>query len=51
VIWGTDWPHPNVKVMPNDGDLVDLVPRYAPDPVLQRKLLVENPGRLFRFKG
>jgi 2-pyrone-4,6-dicarboxylate lactonase len=51
VIWGTDWPHPNVRVMPNDGDLVDLVPLYAPDPILQRKLLVENPGRLFRFKG
>ena len=31
VIWGTDWPHPNVKIMPNDGDLVDLVPLYAPE--------------------
>jgi|APFre7841882630_1041343.scaffolds.fasta_scaffold09379_2 2-pyrone-4,6-dicarboxylate lactonase len=51
VIWGTDWPHPNVKLMPNDGDLVDLIPLYAPDPAVQRKLLVENPGRLFRFKG
>jgi len=51
VIWGTDWPHPNVRVMPNDGDLVDLVPLYTPDPVLQRKLLVENPARLFRFKS
>ena len=51
VLWGTDWPHPNVKVMPNDGDLVDLIPLYAPDPAVQRKLLVANPGRLFRFKG
>ncbi|WP_244670411.1 amidohydrolase family protein [Rhodoplanes elegans] len=49
VLWGTDWPHPNVKFMPNDGDLVDLVPRYAPDPVLQRKLLVENPQTLYGF--
>ena len=49
VIWGTDWPHPNVKVMPNDGDLVDLLPLIAPNEELQRKLLVENPARLFGF--
>jgi predicted TIM-barrel fold metal-dependent hydrolase len=51
VIWGTDWPHPNVKVMPNDGDLVDLVPLFAPEPALQKKLLVTNPARLFEFDG
>jgi predicted TIM-barrel fold metal-dependent hydrolase len=49
VIWGTDWPHPNVKIMPNDGDLVDLVPLYAPEPAIQKKLLVDNPVRLFKF--
>lgn len=49
VIWGTDWPHPNVKVMPNDGDLVDLVPLFLPEPELQRKVLVDNPARLFDF--
>jgi 2-pyrone-4,6-dicarboxylate lactonase len=49
VLWGTDWPHPNVKIMPNDGDLVDLIPLYAPDPAVQRKLLVTNPERLFKF--
>lgn len=49
VIWGTDWPHPNVKVMPNDGDLVDLVPLFAPEPEFQQKLLVTNPARLFEF--
>jgi 2-pyrone-4,6-dicarboxylate lactonase len=49
VIWGTDWPHPNVKIMPNDGDLVDLIPLYAPDVAIQRKLLVTNPERLFKF--
>ena len=49
VIWGTDWPHPNVKFMPNDGDLVDLIPLYAPDTAIQRKLLVTNPERLFKF--
>jgi predicted TIM-barrel fold metal-dependent hydrolase len=49
VIWGTDWPHPNVKAMPNDGDLVDLIPLFAPDPVIQQKILVDNPARLFDF--
>ncbi len=49
VLWGTDWPHPNVKIMPNDGTLVDLIPLYAPDPAAQKKLLVSNAERLFRF--
>lgn len=49
VIWGTDWPHPNVKVMPNDGDLVDLIALFAPEPELQHKVLVANPARLFGF--
>jgi predicted TIM-barrel fold metal-dependent hydrolase len=50
VIWGSDWPHPNVRFMPNDGDLVDLIPQYAPDPTARQKLLVDNPTRLFGFK-
>jgi len=49
VIWGTDWPHPNVKVMPNDGDLVDLIPLFAPERELQEKILLTNPVRLFEF--
>jgi 2-pyrone-4,6-dicarboxylate lactonase len=49
VMWGTDWPHPNVKFMPNDGDLVDLIPLYTADPAKQNKLLVTNPERLFKF--
>ena len=49
VLWGTDWPHPNVPVMPNDGDLMDLVPRYAASSSLQHRLLVDNPARLFKF--
>lgn len=48
VLWGTDWPHPNMKShMPDDGKLVDYVPRIAPTPELQRKLLVDNPMRLY----
>jgi 2-pyrone-4,6-dicarboxylate lactonase len=48
VLWGTDWPHPNLKShMPDDGLLVDLLPRMAPTPELQRRLLVDNPMRLY----
>jgi predicted TIM-barrel fold metal-dependent hydrolase len=50
VLWGTDWPHPNVgKHMPNDGDLVDLFARMVPEPDLQRKILVDNPALLYGF--
>jgi 2-pyrone-4,6-dicarboxylate lactonase len=47
VLWGADWPHPNVKVMPDDGLLVDMIPRIATTPELQHKLLVENPMGLY----
>jgi 2-pyrone-4,6-dicarboxylate lactonase len=48
VLWGTDWPHPNLKDhMPDDGLLVDVIPRIAVTPALQRKLLVDNPMRLY----
>lgn len=50
ILWGTDWPHPNVGAhMPNDGDLVDLFAQMAPDPAIQRRILVENPARLYGF--
>jgi 2-pyrone-4,6-dicarboxylate lactonase len=48
VLWGTDWPHPNLKAhMPDDGKLVDFIPRIATSVQLQRKLLVDNPMRLY----
>jgi 2-pyrone-4,6-dicarboxylate lactonase len=48
VLWGTDWPHPNLKDhMPDDGLLVDFIPHIATTPVLQQKLLVDNPNRLY----
>ena len=48
VLWGTDWPHPNLKShMPDDGKLVDFIPRIAPTAELQRALLVDNPMRLY----
>jgi len=51
VLWGTDWPHPNVKWMPDDGALVDLFPLMVPEPALQRRILVENPESLYGFQG
>ena len=48
VLWGTDWPHPNMEHrIPDDGTLVDVIPRIAPTEELQRKLLVDNPERLY----
>ena len=48
VLWGTDWPHPNMKShMPDDGKLVDMIPRIAVTEELQRKLLIDNPMRLY----
>ncbi|HKX54939.1 MAG TPA: amidohydrolase family protein, partial [Xanthomonadales bacterium] len=48
VLWGTDWPHPNLKShMPDDGQLVDYIPRIAVTAELQQKLLVDNPMRLY----
>ncbi len=48
VIWGTDWPHPNMdKAIPDDGHIVDMIPRIAPTAALQQKLLVTNPMRLY----
>jgi 2-pyrone-4,6-dicarboxylate lactonase len=48
VLWGTDWPHPNLKGhMADDGVLVDQIPKFAATPDLQRRLLVDNPMRLY----
>ena len=48
VLWGTDWPHPNMKShRPDDGVLVDTIARIAPTPALQQALLIDNPMRLY----
>jgi 2-pyrone-4,6-dicarboxylate lactonase len=48
VLWGTDWPHPNMKKeAPDDGVLVDVIPRIAPASAQQQALLVDNPMRLY----
>lgn len=48
VLWGTDWPHPNMKNhMPDDGQLVELIPAIADTEEKQQKLLVDNPAKLY----
>jgi len=47
VLWGTDFPHPNVKWMPNDGELVDLFAATVQDDSTRKKILVDNPARLY----
>ena len=47
-LWGTDWPHPNMQhAIPDDGQIVDMIPRIARSESLQQKLLVDNPMRLY----
>jgi predicted TIM-barrel fold metal-dependent hydrolase len=62
VLWGTDWPHPNPVPPPggkptdvtpllqiDDGRVMNLLPIWAPDGGTRRKILVDNPARLYRF--
>jgi predicted TIM-barrel fold metal-dependent hydrolase len=49
VLWGTDFPHPNSTHEADEAELVDLLPKIAPDPALQKKLLVDNPAKLYGF--
>ncbi len=50
-LWGTDWPHPNVAFMPDDGDLLDLLAAAVPDATARHAILVDNPARLYDFGG
>ena len=50
ILWGTDWPHPNIaRHMPNDGDLLDLIPVMMPEASQRQCVLVDNPHRLYQF--
>lgn len=49
VLWGTDWPHPNMAVMPDEGVLTDLLAAYVPDEELRNRILVDNPQTLYDF--
>ncbi len=49
ILWGSDWPHVTTKVMPNDGDLCDLLSDWIPDAHQREQVLVKNPARLYSF--
>jgi 2-pyrone-4,6-dicarboxylate lactonase len=48
-LWGTDWPHPNLAAIPDDGVLVDLLAEIAPSDAQRQALLVDNPQRFYGF--
>ena len=48
--WGSDWPHPNLSAIPDDGVLVDLLAEIAPSEKARKALLVDNPRHFYRFK-
>jgi predicted TIM-barrel fold metal-dependent hydrolase len=52
LVWGTDWPHVNMNdlQMPNDGDLVDLIPEWIRDEATRKRILVDNPAKLYAYK-
>ena len=51
VVWGSDWPHVVFDgYMPNDGELLDLLALWAPDPALRQRILVDNPAALYGFR-
>ena len=51
-VWATDWPHSRFGgFMPNDGDLIDLLAAWAPDASLRKRILVDNPARLYGFSA
>lgn len=49
LVWGSDWPHPLVNPVPNDGDLANLIPRWLASDDLREQVLVANPARLYDF--
>jgi predicted TIM-barrel fold metal-dependent hydrolase len=49
VLWGTDFPHPNLATPVDEMELLNLVPAFAPDEAARRRLLVDNPARLYGF--
>lgn len=51
LVWGSDWPHPAIPEpsMPNDGTLLDMLADWVPEATLRRRILVDNPARLYGF--
>ena len=51
VIWGSDYPHLSFADKVGSVELFNLLGRWAPDAATRRKILVDNPARLFRFEN
>ena len=49
LVWGTDWPHPDVAVLPQDQALLDALADWVPDEAVRHRILVDNPAKLYRF--
>jgi len=49
LVWGSDWPHPDVPVMPEDRDLLEVLLDWVPDEKVRDRILVDNPAQLYRF--
>ena len=50
LIWGSDWPPPDhFEIMPNDGEILDLMIDWAPDANIRKMIFSENPKKLFGF--
>ena len=49
MLWGTNWPHPKVKVMPNDTDLLETVLDWSKNDAVRKQILVDNPTKLYGF--
>lgn len=50
MVWGSDWPHPGARdLMPDDGDLANMFGEWVPDEAMRKKILVDNPARLYGF--
>jgi len=49
MVWGTDWPHPDVAVVPEDAGLLATLLDWVPDEAARHRILVDNPAKLYRF--
>jgi len=48
-VWASNWPHPGQKVVPSNANMLDLLLDWAPDEAVRRRILVDNPARLYGF--
>jgi 2-pyrone-4,6-dicarboxylate lactonase len=52
LLWGSDWPHVFIRpAMPNDGDLFDIFAKWVPDAAMRKRILVDNPAKVYGFPG